>query len=163
MTQFLLLRRERLDKAILDSVPSKSTTTESGKPLLKDYYTKQMTDSRDRAGVVMEARQSLMQSNLSKDNFANKITLSHFTKYIPHFIKKDSKVADNSRDITLNPDMKKYYDKPNSDVNIVDLNQYLVEGKPLEQSTIQGKGRDARTNMENLSQNYVRQEKIKGR
>ena len=157
MTQFLLLRRERLDKAIMDAVPSELTTTESGKPIRKDYYTKQMTDHRDKAGVVMEARQSLMQSNLTKDNFANKITLSHFTKYIPHFINKTDKVADNSRDIALNPDMKKYYDKPNSDVNIVDLNKYLVEGKPLEQSTIQGKGKDARQNMEELSKNYARQ------
>lgn len=163
MNQFLLQRRADLDKVITDNVPSELTTTASGKPVLKDYKTKQMTDSRDKAGVVMEARQSLMQSNLTKDNFANKITLSHFTKYIPHFIKKDSKVADNSRDITLNPDMKKYYDKPNSDVNIVDLNQYLVEGKPLEQSTIQGKGRDARTNMEKLSQNYARKNKLEGR
>ena len=163
MTQFLLLRRERLDKAIMDAVPSELTRTESGKPIRKDYYTKQMTDSRDKAGVVMEARQSLMQSNLTKDNFANKITLSHFTKYIPHFISKTDKVADNSRDIALNPDMKKYYDKPNSNVGIVDLNQYLVEGKPLEQSTIQGKGKDAHQNMEELSQNYARTSKLEGR
>lgn len=163
MTQFLLLRRERLDKAIMDAVPSELTTTQSGKPIRKDYYIKQMTDSRDKAGVVMEARQSLMQSNLTKDNFANKITLSHFTKYIPHFINKHDNVADNSRDIALNPDMKKYYNKPNSDVDIIDLNQYLVDGKPLEQSSIQGKGKDAHKNMEELAKNYARQNNSESR
>ncbi len=157
MNQFLLQRRADLDKVIADNVPGNTTVTASGKPILTDYKTKQMTDSRDKACVVMEARQSLMQSNLSKDNFANKITLSHFTKYIPHFIKKDNVVADASRDISLNPVLKDKYQKPNSKVDIVDLNQYLVEDKPLEQATIEGKGKDVRQNMENLAQSYARQ------
>lgn len=159
MTQFLLLRRERLDKAIMNNIPSDNTLNASGKPIRNDYYTKQMTDSRDKAGVVMEARQSLMQSNLSKDNFANKITLSHFTKYIPHFIQKDNVVADASRDISLNPTLKEKYSKPNSKVDVVDLNRYLVDGKPLEQCKENVSGKDVRASMTNLNKNYSRQDK----
>lgn len=154
MNQFLLQRRADLDKVIMDHVPGDTNLTASGKSIRKDYKIKQLTDSRDKAGVVMEARQSLMQSNLSADNFANKITLSHFTKYIAHFVDENNKVADNSRDIELNPDLKKRYKKPNSDVQVVDLNQYLVEGKTLEQSTQKVKGRDLRLKMHELADAY---------
>ena len=162
ISQFLLLRRERLDKAITENVDDNGVTA-SGKPILKDYKTKQMTDCRDKASVLMEARQSLQQSNLTKENYTHKITLSHFTKYLPHFVNKQSIVADNSRDISLNPEMKRYYDEPNSDVNIVDLNQYLVEDKPLEQSIIKSKGKDAREKMTNLAKSYVPQNNNEGR
>lgn len=155
MSQFLLLRRERLDKAILESAVSENDVNASGKPIRSDYKTKQMTDSRDKAGVVMEARQSLQQSNLTNDNYVNKITLSHFTKYIPHFIKKESKVADNSRDISLNPQLKKKYDKESSRVVIVDLNQYLVENKSIEQSTQKVSGKDVRQAMTELRESYI--------
>lgn len=159
MTQYLLLRRARLDKVIEENVPGDTEMSASGKPIRKDYYTKQMTDSRDKAAIVMEARQSLMQSNLTKDNFANKITLSHFTKYISHFAKKDNVVADASRDISLNPKMKEKYTKPESNVEIVDLNKYIAEGKPLEQSIIKSKGKDVRDKMKTLNKNYSRSNK----
>lgn len=163
MTQFLLLRRERLDKAIMENVASNNTLNASGKPIRKDYYTKQMTDSRDKAGVVMEARQSLMQSNLTKDNFANKITLSHFTKYMPHFIRKDDNVADNSRDIELNPQLKRKYNKESSRVDVVDLNKYLVEGKPLDQCKENVSGKDIRKAMKEVNKTYKYKNEMNGR
>ncbi len=163
MSQFLLLRRERLDKAILESVVNENDVNVSGKPIRKDYRTKQMSDSRDKSSVIMEARQSLMQSNLTKDNYANKITLSHFTKYIPHFIKKDSLVADTSRDISLNPQLKQKYDKESSRVDIVDLNQYLVENKSIEQSSQNVRGKDARQAMTDLNKTYIQKNMKDGR
>ena len=152
--EFLLARRKNLDEAILSSAISQNDINASGKPIRTDYMAKQAKDERGKAGVVMEARQSLMQSNLTKDNFNNKITLSHFTKYIKHFITKDNVAADGSRDISLNPELKR-----NAKQMVhTDLNQYLVEGKPLNNATVQYKtsAKDARVEMATLKKNAER-------
>lgn len=152
--EFLLARRKNLDEAILSSAISQNDVNASGKPIRTDYMAKQAKDERGKAGVVMEARQSLMQSNLTKDNFNNKITLSHFTKYIKHFITKDNVAADGSRDISLNPELKR-----NAKQMVhTDLNQYLVEGKPLDNATVQYKtsAKDARVEMATLKKNAER-------
>ena len=120
------------------------------------FLTKQQKDDRGHAGVVMEARQSLMQSNLSKDNFKDKITLSHFTKYIKHFITKDAVVADGSRDIALNPQLKAKYKKEGSKVPVVDLNAYLVDNKTLSESTEKVSGKDTKKVMNEIRKNYSR-------
>lgn len=156
INQFLLHRRSALDKAVLDAVPGNIDLNANGTPIRKDYEAKQMKDDRGHTGVVMEARENLMQSNLTKDNFINKITLSHFTKFIGHFVKHDEAVADGSRNIALNPILKDKYKKPGSKVDVIDLNQYLVEGKPLEQSTSQVSGKDARTEMATVKKNNER-------
>lgn len=156
MNEFLSDRRQALDEAIMSGVPSENNRNVSGKPIRSDYLAKQAKDDRGHAGVVMEGRQSLMQSNLTKDNFANKITLSHFTKYMKHFVDKDNNIADCSRDISLNPEMKRKYDKPGSKVKIVDLNLYLVEGKDLEQSITNAAGKDARKAMAKVKKDNER-------
>ena len=152
--EFLLARRKNLDEAILNTAVSQNDVNASGKPIRTDYMTKQAKDERGQAGVVMEARQSLMQSNLTKENYNNKITLSHFTKYITHFIKKDNVAADGSRDISLNPQLK----KNGKQMVLTDLNQYLVDGKPLSSETVQYKAaaKDAQINMAELKKNAER-------
>lgn len=152
--EFLLARRKNLDEAILNTAVSQNDVNASGKPIRTDYMAKQAKDNRGQAGVVMEARQSLMQSNLTKENYNNKITLSHFTKYMTHFIKKDNVVADGSRDIALNPQMK----KNGKQMVLTDLNQYLVDGKPLSSETVQYKAaaKDAQINMAELKKNAER-------
>lgn len=154
--EFLLARRKRLDDLIMSSVPGETQVNADGKPTRKDYMLKQAKDDRGHAGVVMEARQNLMQSNLTKDNFRNKITLSHFTKFIGHFVKKDEVVADGSRDISLNPQLKDKYKGGKSKVAVVDLNQYLVDGKPLDEAKQKVSGQDARMAMAEVKKNAER-------
>lgn len=154
--EFLLARRKRLDDLIVSSVPGETQVNADGKPTRKDYMLKQAKDDRGHAGVVMEARQNLMQSNLTKDNFRNKITLSHFTKFIGHFVKKDEVVADGSRDISLNPQLKDKYKGGKSKVAVVDLNQYLVDGKPLDEAKQKVSGQDARMAMAEVKKNAER-------
>lgn len=154
--EFLLARRKKLDDLIMSSVPGETAVNADGKPIRKDYMLKQAKDDRGHAGVVMEARQNLMQSNLTKDNFNNKITLSHFTKFIRHFVKKDEVVADGSRDISLNPKLKDKYKSGKSKVAVVDLNQYLVDGKPLEEAKQRVNGQDARMAMAEVKKNAER-------
>lgn len=156
MNEFLLARRKTLDETIAATAQGETAVNADGKPIKKDYMVKQAKDERGKAGVVMEARQSLMQSNLTKDNYNNKVTLSHFTKYIEHFIKKDEVVADGSRNISLNPQFKGKMNKPNSKTAITDLNMYLVEGKPLETAKQQVRGQDARQVMSEVQKNAER-------
>lgn len=153
MNDFLLARRATLDKVVEDNVPGETAVNESGTPIRSDYLKKRAHDDRGKAGVIMEARQNLMQSNLTSDNFRNKITLSHFTKFVSHFIKHDEVAADGSRNIALNPKLKDKYKKEGSKVAIVDLNQYLVEGKPLEECKEKVAGKDARQAMMTLQKN----------
>lgn len=154
--EFLLARRKKLDDLIMSSVPGDTEVNADGKPIRKDYMLKQAKDDRGRAGVVMEARQNLMQSNLTTDNIRNKITLSHFTKFIGHFIKKDEVVADGTRDISLNPKLKDKYKSGKSKVAVIDLNQYLVDGKPLEEAKQRVSGQDARRVMAEVKKNAER-------
>lgn len=156
MNEFLLARRKTLDETIAATAQGDTAVNADGKPIKKDYLVKQAKDERGKAGVVMEARQSLMQSNLTKDNYNNKVTLSHFTKYIKHFIQKDEVVADGSRDIKLNPQFKSKINKPNSKVAVTDLNMYLVEGKPLEVAKQKVRGQDVKQVMAEVQKNAER-------
>lgn len=156
MNDFLLDRRKKLDEMIMNNVVSENDVTKAGRPIRKDYLAKQAKDERGKAGIVMEARENLMQSNLTKDNFVNKITLSHFTKFIKHFVNKDEVVADGSRNISLNPQFKGKIDKEGSKVAVTDLNQYLVEGKPLDVAKQRVSGKDAHKTMEDINKHYER-------
>ena len=152
LNEFLLDRRARLDKVIANG----SMSNPEGDLVRKDYEVKKLRDDRGHAKEVMHGRQSLMQSNLTNDNYNNKITLSHFTKYMEHFTVRDAVVADGSRDIKLNPQLKDKYKDGTSKVDIIDLNAYLVDGKPLEESKEKVSGKDAREAMARLSRFYER-------
>lgn len=156
MEDFLLDRRAALDEVIMQGVVSENDRNASGKNILSDYRIKKDRDDRGKSGVVMEGRENLMQSNLTKDNFLNKITLSHFTKFMKHFIRHDEVVADGSRNISLNPKLKEKYNKEGSKVAIVDLNQYLVEEKPLDTAKQKVSGKDARKAMKDVKKTYER-------
>ena len=158
MNDFLLKRRADLDKVILDNIGDThrtkiGSTVDNDKDGVKsrnDYLVKRSRDSRSTTAVVSDIRQSLMQSNLTSENYTDKITLSHFTKYAEHAVKHDSLAADGSRDVSLNPQLKGKYKNGNSDVKVTDLNAYLVEGKPLAQCQETVKGKDARQAMSDI-------------
>lgn len=152
LNEFLLDRRARLDEVIANG----SMSNPEGDLVRKDYEVKKLRDDRGHAKEVMHGRQSLMQSNLTNNNYNNKITLSHFTKYMEHFTVRDAVVADGSRDIKLNPQLKDKYKDGTSKVDIIDLNSYLVDGKPLEESKEKVSGKDAREAMTRLSRFYER-------
>lgn len=161
MDDFLSDRREKLDKIILDNIGDTHRTDigstvnndKDGVRSRSEYIAKQARDSRSTTAVVSNIRQSLMQSNLSSDNYNHKVTLSHFTKYAEHAVKQDYVASDASRDISLNPQLKEKYKKGDSKVAVVDLNAYLVEGKTLEQSSQQVSGKDARQAMQQVRRN----------
>lgn len=146
MTDFLLERRKNFDQMFFGdrAMVSNVDVTASGVPVRNDYMMHAVKNNRGKAAAVCEARQSLMQSNLSRDNYLNKITLSHFTKYTRHHLAKDEVVSDGSRNFELNPRLKGKYDKEGSKVAMVDLNEYLAEGKTLEESTQRVSGKDIR-------------------
>jgi hypothetical protein len=147
MEQFLELRCQNLDKEVLSQIVEDTHVTEVGnisKDGIKtkaDYMANANKNTRSSSAAIATARQSLQQSNLTKENYTEKMTLSHFTKYVLHFLKKDEVAADGSRDISLNPEYDKKYKKPESKVVVTDLNAYLIDGKPLDQcqQTVRGK------------------------
>lgn len=159
MGDFLIERRKNLDEVLIGdkALVADVDRTQSGKPLKRDYMLHAVKDDRGKAGIVCEARQNLMQSNLSQDNYRNKITLSHFTKFMKHYAVKDEVVADGSRNIALNPKLKEKYGKEGSKAAIVDLNAYLVDGKPLEEAKQKVSGKDARQVMSQLKKQYDRE------
>ncbi len=148
MEQFLELRCQNLDKEVLNQIVEDTHVTEVGnisKDGIKtkaDYMANANKNTRSSSAAIATARQSLQQSNLTKENYTEKMTLSHFTKYVLHFLKKDKVAADGSRDISLNPEYDKKYKKPESNVVVTDLNAYLIDGKPLEQCQQTVKGND---------------------
>ncbi len=141
MDRFLLIRREEFDKAVYRTNDAK---------LKSDYLKHQMgyNPAIDRSGaeIVKEARQSLQQSNITPENYTERVTLSHFTKYMEHFAVKDEVCADGSRRSSLNPQFKKKYDdeskKGESIVVVTDLNAYLLGGKSLKDSQEKMTGKD---------------------
>ena len=156
INQFLLDRRYKLDELIMNSTDSVSET-QSGERIQKDYLLKKAKDDRGKAHIVMEARQNLRQSNLTAEGWS-KITLSHFTKFMEHYLAHDEVVADGSRNIELNPKLKESFKKENSKITIIDLNQYLVEGKSLQDSSFKRSGRDARKAMHEVNKNNKRRQ-----
>ena len=154
MHDYLLARRDELDKMILGEDGFNSLLTGADKKQHQNNYKiKKLQDDRGRSTFLNEARQSLMQSNLTTDNYIGKMTLTHFKKYIRHFAARDEVVADGSRDISLNPVLKGKYKNENSKMVITDLNQYLIEGKPLDKCQIRVRAADAREHMEIVRRN----------
>lgn len=156
MNEFLLERRKKLDDLIMNNTNSVSET-QSGERVQKDYLVKKAKDDRGKAHIVMEARQNLRQSNLTPKSW-KKITLSHFTKFMEHYLAHDEVVADGSRNIELNPKLKREFKSENSKMTFYDLNKYLVEGKSLEESSFKGSGRDAPVHMREILKNTRRKE-----
>ncbi|MFI3241549.1 MAG: hypothetical protein R3Y43_03185 [Alphaproteobacteria bacterium] len=115
------------------------------------------TKPEERKEGINQARQSLNESNISRTNMNNTITLTHFGDYATMTTSNDDrgKVIKGSRRPDLNPDMSKY--KENSTVEIYDINQYLFEGKTKPCDTAKGKD-DIMTKLKNVWKNITRQE-----
>lgn len=145
MHEYLLQRRNRLDdmimgensKAGIGLTPTYTTHVSKtkqervmddgklGVKIVGDYKEYAADDNRAFAAIVANARQSLMQSNLTRDNYCNKATLTHFMKYMDHYICKDEYVSDATRDGSLNPALKKNRNKDGSQYKVINLNEYL--------------------------------------
>ena len=139
MYDYLLLRRKQLDEFV-DSKLGVLKEEELGNafPRVKckaDYMRRAVQDTRAGAVIIGKARESLMQSNLTHENFTGAITLTHFKKYLDHYIAQDVMVADGTRDFSQNPTLKTNGDR----IEIYDLNAYLVEGKSKGESNIEGR------------------------
>ena len=173
MEDFLVTRQATLDKEVL-SVIGNTHEVQDGE-LNKDIKTKANymrgcnTGNRGSTAIIAKGRESLMQSNLTSENYTGRMTLSHFTKYIHAFInnKGNDIVADGSRDISLNPQsqFKRSREKPNSNVGVTDMNAYLIENKSLSESRVEVKGRDIEKQMDKVRKdNQPRQTpKVKSR
>lgn len=152
MNDYLITRQKELDNMFVGDRALLLHEKDQNK-----YKIKMLQNDRGRFSILNEARQSLMQSNLTGENYVNALTLTHFKKYIKHFVAKDEVVADGSRNISLNPVLKNKYKKENSKVVITDLNQYLIEGKPLDQCQNKVRASDARQHMEVVRRNNQKQ------
>ena len=158
MNDYLLLRRKQLDEFI-DSKLGDLKEEELGNAFPKvkckaDYMRRTVQDTRAGAVIIGKTRESLMQSNLSKENFTGAITLTHFKKYMDHYIAQDEVVADGSRRASLNPVYKEKYKEEKSKAVITDLNAYLVDGKPLKECQERTASRDLRAKQERLEASY---------
>ena len=87
MKDFLIQRREELDKTIEVSTQS-NNTSKTGVDVRRDYHLKSLMGERDKSHAVMEAREGLMKSNLTAENYNEKMTLSQFTTYTEDFWRK---------------------------------------------------------------------------
>ena len=87
MKDFLIQRREELDKTIEVSTQS-NNTSKTGVDVRRDYHLKSLMGKRDKSHAVMEAREGLMKSNLTAENYNEKMTLSQFTTYTEDFWRK---------------------------------------------------------------------------
>lgn len=139
MNEYLMLRRKQLDEFVSTHLSSLKEA-QLGNAFLPvkckaNYMESTIKDTRSGAVIIGKARESLMQSNLTHENFTDAITLTHFKKYLGHYIAQDVMVADGTRDFTQNPTLKTNGDR----IEIYDLNAYLVEGKSKGESNIQGK------------------------
>ena len=172
MHDYLLQRRAELDEIMAstsaeNAVPSSlgeeqhdatnESTYKSNYQRMIENGEEKGTDFRYMASGVRECRQSLQQSNLTPENYHETITLTHFKKYMKHFIVKDPVVSDGTRDISLNP---KFKDKTDGAI-VYDLNDYLVEGKPLAECN--PKGGEKTTPIEEIRENRRKEQKREGR
>ena len=160
MEQYLLARREKLDQMLTTKLGEMRVSVVTGPALPEvkykaDYQKRMILDTRPGAAIIAETRQSLMQSNLSPENLNGAVTLTHFMKYMDHFIAQDEVVADGSRRASLNPQYKEKYKKEGSQAVITDLNAYLIEGKPLKECQEKTAGRDLREKQEILERNQA--------
>ena len=94
-----------------------------------------------------------MQSNLTRDNYINAITLSHFTEYADMTI-AGGDAYKHSRNIHLNPKLDRHYQKEESKVKTFDMNAALLGGKHVEGE--RGAGKDFREHSRKLQEKYER-------
>ena len=154
MNQFLLDRRAKLDEVIESNISHmKNGDTKDLPRIKKDYEIRKAKDTRSHAMIIGEVRQSLMQSNLTRDNYVNAITLSHFTQYADMTI-AGGDAYKHSRDISLNPKLDRHYQKEGSKVSTYDMNAALLGGKHVEGE--RGAGRDFREHSRKLQEKYER-------
>ncbi len=154
MNQFLLDRRAKLDEVIESNISHmKNGDTKDLPRIKKDYEIRKAKDTRSHAMIIGEVRQSLMQSNLTRDNYVNAITLSHFTEYADMTI-AGGDAYKHSRDISLNPKLDRHYQKEGSRVSAFDMNAALLGGKHIEGE--RGAGRDFITHSKELQKKYER-------
>ena len=125
MTEYLLRRLRRLDRLVKELRTQPNNATFDPQVMLNDYsdhLTGRKSGGRAGSEIVKKARQSLMQSNLEKENYVKRFTLTHFLKYMKHFIKGDEMVSDSTRNMSLNPDLK----RSSNPVQIRDLNDIIL-------------------------------------
>ena len=136
MYDFLTERRQKLDKTVEDAKAAKINVAGrslEGSEVAKDYAKHQ--DNPGMSAVICGARESLMQSNLTSQNYNDKLTLSHFTEYVGHYAKSDEFVSDGTRDIQQNPQKNMKRDivdektNPNKSYLVLDLNDYYLGSK----------------------------------
>ncbi len=136
MYDFLTERRQKLDKTIEDAKAAKINVAGrslEGSEVAKDYAKHQ--DNPGMSAVICGARESLMQSNLTSQNYNDKLTLSHFTEYVGHYAQSDEFVSDGTRDIQQNPQKNMKRDivdekaNPNKSYLVLDLNDYYLGSK----------------------------------
>ena len=154
MNQFLLDRRAKLDEVIESNISHmKNGDTKDLPRIKKDYEIRKAKDTRSHAMIIGEVRQSLMQSNLTRDNYINAITLSHFTEYADMTI-AGGDAYKHSRNIHLNPKLDRHYQKEGSRVSTFDMNAALLGGKHIEGE--RGAGKDFREHSRKLQERYER-------
>jgi len=156
MYDFLTERREKFDE-IFNGLSNEHYTTfgsqvkiENGEPVMdkyghevtvpvqirtKDDYEKH-SDTPGTAVIVAQARESVMKSNITTENYLGKMTLSHFTDYAKHYVDSDEYVGAGTRDIRKNPSFKRpcfrkgeesTSELNNSEYKVMDLNGYYFD------------------------------------
>ena len=130
ITAYLMLRKHDLDKVICSS--ENKDTIEPVNQEQRDYLEGlrvKGNKARVQAEIVVETRQKWQTSNLSQEN-KTKLTLSHFTKYLPYVRAKSEIVADGSR----NPDLNISFKNNPEGITVVSTDKLLF-GKETEEVT----------------------------
>ena len=140
MWDFLTERRQAFDeivqnKQLVSRVVDESTGRQTEKVIsclaVTDDYKEHRVEDPENAKVVRAARQSLWKSNLTSDNYQDKVTLSHFTDYTQQFVAGNDFVADGTRDISQNPELKRDIIRENANSGskyfVTDLNDFYFE------------------------------------
>ena len=150
MYDFLTERRQKLDSMIEGlgdthttvvgvardnrGVGAQDVTDAHGQPKNEisskaDY--KEHKDNPGMAAVIADARQSMRQSNLTADNYNRKVTLTHFMDYLSQYLVSSSFVADGTRDISKNPQLKRDIQSKEGDKHhfVADLNEFYFPKK----------------------------------
>ncbi len=160
MTDYLLARREKLDKLVATIETQANNASFDPTKCRADYMTRKIKDQRAGAEIVAKSRQSLQQSNLTHENYNQKVTLTHFLKYMEYYIKGSDVVADGSRDMTLNPELK----RDNRVIHTYDINKILLEGKDpsSDDSKLTGDAHITFGDIRRIHNERTRDEKIDG-
>ena len=109
-TAYMMLRKNEFDKIVSQTrvlEKDKNNPSVTAGKKYKENLIKRRNEARVWEPVVVETRRSWKSSNLSPENM-NKLTLTHFTKYLTHVAAQDEYVSDGSRNPDLNIDFKKH-------------------------------------------------------